>query len=201
MPKTLNFLTYLFHPIVIPIFTTLIYFYFTRQFFDPIEMVILSTQIIIVTFALPACIYILLKSLRLIEPGIMLSETSQRILPFSINIILLLFLKYWVLADNSAYELNIYLWGLTDTYILLLVCTLFKSKPSVHVAMLCNSIFFIVYLNLQYHEPTLILLITSILITATIASQRLYSKAHSSMQIILGAIVGILPQLTFIALL
>ncbi|MTG96870.1 MULTISPECIES: hypothetical protein [Myroides] len=198
MEKTLKILSYLFHPIVIPLFTVLLYFYFTSDFFNSTEILIISIQVGIITILLPITIYLLLHSLKLISSTVMLNNPRERLLPFFVNIILLISLKDYILMENSAYELKLYFWGLICTYTLLLLFLFVKQKCSTHMALFSSMITFTVYLLVQYQIQGHILLIAMVMLLGGIGSARLYLKAHTSLEVILGTIIGILPQFFFI---
>lgn len=197
MKKAIPFFSYLFHPIIIPIITMLMYFLNTYQFYQPIEIVITLGQIAITTFFLPITLYYLLKSMRLLRSSVMVDQLSERLLPFSINIILLILLKNYVLLDNSIYEYKIYLWGSIYTYILLLISLFFKKKYSVHTALLSGSLTFYILLSLHLFLPNIIGIIALTLALGFTASSRLYLKAHTNSDIIMGFLIGVFPQLLF----
>lgn len=200
MKRLFTIISIVFHPITIPLITVLLYFYFTHYYFTRLEIALILSQFSIITLFIPISIYILLKSLRIINSSIMVDKAKERIIPFFINIFLLITLKDFILYNNSAYELKVYIWGLMYTYILLLLFIFLKKKASAHIALLLSSISFIVYMMVKYQTPNLVLLIVLILITGIVASQRLFVKAHTSVEIILGALCGCLPQFFFIFL-
>ncbi len=173
------------------------YFLNTHQFYQPIEILITFGQVAITTFFLPITIYYLLKSMRLLRSSIMVNQLSERLLPFSINIILLILLKDYVLLENNIYEYKIYLWGCIYTYIILLLSLLYNKKYSVHTALLSGSLVFYTLLSLHLFLPNIIGIIVLLLALGFTASSRLYLKAHSSTEIIMGFLIGVIPQLFF----
>ncbi|MGG5507704.1 MULTISPECIES: phosphatase PAP2 family protein [unclassified Myroides] len=195
MKKTAQLVSYLFHPILLPLQTVGLYFLIQYYYFTPLELSIILSQVAIVTFFIPISIYYFMRSLRILKSSVMVSETKERIFPFAINIALLYALKSLVLYNNSAYELKLYFWGLLVTYSLLLIGAIFKQKYSVHTALLTAGLAFFTLLLIQQKTPALILLIVCILITGLTASARLYLKAHTSYEVFIGALLGFLPQL------
>ncbi|MDR0229786.1 MAG: hypothetical protein LBI72_12105 [Flavobacteriaceae bacterium] len=194
MKRFLTLFSFLFHPIVIPLLTTLIYFYITFQYFDSIELSTIIGQITIMTILIPITVYKLLQSLGKIRSSVMLHSREERALPFAINIVLLLLLKYYVLYNNSAYTLNLYFNGLIVSYTLLLIGSLIKHKYSVHATLLLSSITFIIFLMIANQSNNIVLLNTLLLITGITLSSRLYLQAHTSKEIIIGILIGGLPQ-------
>ncbi|MBB1148723.1 MULTISPECIES: hypothetical protein [unclassified Myroides] len=195
MKKLAQLVSYLFHPIVLPLQTVGLYFIIEYYYFTPIELSIILSQVAIVTFFIPISIYYLMRSLRVLKSSVMVSDTKERIFPFAINIALLYVLKTLVLYNNSAYELKLYFWGLIVTYSLLLLGAIFRQKFSVHTAMLTGGLTFFTLLLIHQKTPALILLISCILITGLTASARLYLRAHTSYEVIVGGLIGLLPQL------
>lgn len=188
------YISYLFHPIVLPLITVLLYFHINKAYFTQLEISVILTQVLIVTFFIPVCFYYLLKSLKIIQSSTMVNSLKERIIPFIINIVLLFILKSFILYNNSAYELKIYFYGLISTYLLLLILACFKHKSCVHVAMLTGCLGFYTVLVLYNQIPEIVTVILLVLITGATASSRLYLRAHSSAEVISGGIVGILPQ-------
>lgn len=195
MKKLAQIVSYLFHPILVPLQTVGLYFLIQYYYFTPLELSIILSQVAIVTFFIPISIYYLMRSLRILQSSVMVHETKERIFPFAINILLLYTLKSLVLYNNSAYELKIYFWGLIGTYALLLVGALFKQKYSVHTALLLAGLTFFTLLLFHQGTPSLILLIVCILITGVTASARLYLRAHTSYEVFMGGLIGLLPQI------
>ncbi|WP_158961538.1 hypothetical protein [Myroides fluvii] len=195
MKKSAQIISYLFHPILVPLQTVGLYFLMQYNYFTPLELSIILSQVAIVTFFIPISIYYLMRSLRILQSSVMVHETKERIFPFAINIILLYTLKSLVLYNNSAYELKIYFWGLIGTYSLLLIGALIKQKFSVHTALLTAGLIFFTLLLFHQGIPSLILLIACILITGITASARLYLRAHTSYEVLVGGLIGIIPQI------
>jgi len=195
MKNLAQLLSYLFHPILLPLQTVGLYFFIQHFYFTLLEQYIILGQVALVTFFIPISIYYLMRSLRILQSSVMVNETKERIFPFAINILLLYTLKSLVLYNNSAYELKIYFWGLIGTYFLLLLGALFKQKYSVHTALLTAGLTFFTLLLIHQGIPALILLIGCILITGLTASARLFLGAHTSYEVLLGGLIGLVPQI------
>lgn len=192
--KIPTYISYLFHPVILPLITVLLYFYINQDYFTRLEISIILTQVLIVTFFIPVCFYYLLKSLKIIQSSMMVNNLKERVIPFAINIILLFILKSFILYNNSAYELKIYFYGLISTYLILLILACFRHKSSVHIAMLTGCLGFYTVLVLYNQIPDIITIILLVLITGITASSQLYLHAHSSAEVVSGGIAGLLPQ-------
>ncbi|MDR0195103.1 MAG: hypothetical protein LBI73_08250 [Myroides sp.] len=197
MERTAKLFSYVFHPITVPFLTTLLYFSLASFYFNSVEISIVLGQVLIMTCLLPICIYALLKSIRLINSTVMVSSIKERLIPFIINIGLLLTLKDYILLENSAYTIRLYFWGLMNSYLLLLLFALLKQKASVHMTTLANSFIFFIHLLIELQKPDIIGLIGFVFLLGIVASSRLLLKAHTSKEIIQGFLIGILPGVIY----
>lgn len=195
MKPLMSFFSYLFHPIVIPLFTVLLYFKLYYLYFENFEIAVLLWQVGIMTILIPITLYLFLRSLGLVNSSVMLSSLKQRLIPFSINIILLLVLQKFVLYNSSAYALNLYFNGLIISYCLLLTGAIFKQKFSTHSALLSGCVLFYIFLQLNNQSSDIATLIILILLAGITLSSRLYLNAHNSQEIIAGLFIGVVPQL------
>ncbi|MBP7471226.1 MAG: hypothetical protein KA782_09125, partial [Flavobacterium sp.] len=62
MKKTLPFFSYLFHPIFIPVFAALFYFFGNDSYFSNPEKYLAVFQIAIITIVVPVLLFFLLRS-------------------------------------------------------------------------------------------------------------------------------------------
>lgn len=194
MKRLFTFFSFLFHPIVIPLLSTLLYLYLTHQYFNTLEIFTIIGQIIIMTILIPITVYKFLQSIGKINSSVMLHSREERALPFAINITLLLLLKYYVLYNNSAYTLNLYFDGIIISYTLLLIGAIFKQKFSVHASLLLSCVTFITFALIANQNGNIILLNCLLLITGITLSARLYLRAHSTLEVIIGMFIGCIPQ-------
>lgn len=197
MKKIIPFFSYLLHPIITPVMAALLYFRNTYIFFRPLDIMVSMGQIVITTLFLPITIFFLLKSLRVIRSSVMVEHTRERILPFVFNIGLLVFLKDYVLKNGQLFEFKIYLWGCIYSYVLLLLGILFKKKYSVHISALAGCWMFYILLSVQLFAPNIVGIIILTLLLGATATSRLYLQAHTSKEIIIGFLIGTLPQFIF----
>ncbi|KAF2336566.1 hypothetical protein FND99_02570 [Flavobacterium daemonense] len=130
----------------------------------------------------------------------MVHETSQRKIPLLLQCFLYILLVKRSIIITRYPELHFFFLGALFTSILALVATLFKLKPSLHVAAISGFTIFVIGLNihLQMQNPYWPALL--ILLTGIVASSRMEMKAHTSREIILGLFIGVLPQILFIYL-
>ncbi|WP_246074157.1 phosphatase PAP2 family protein [Flavobacterium daemonense] len=199
MKKILPLFSYILHPIFISMYAALFYLFCKEDAFSNQEKYFVLFQILIITILVPVLFFLLLKSTGHVN-SIMVHETSQRKIPLLLQCFLYILLVKRSIIITRYPELHFFFLGALFTSILALVATLFKLKPSLHVAAISGFTIFVIGLNihLQMQNPYWPALL--ILLTGIVASSRMEMKAHTSREIILGLFIGVLPQILFIYL-
>lgn len=193
MKKLLPVFSYLFHPLFIPVYATLFYFFITRNFFYNHEIYIVFIQVLIVTILLPISLFYLLRSLGLIRSKMMLNKKERR-LPLAFYSLLLLFLIKYSFSMLVIPELYYYFLGSLISTVFALVLLIFRHKASLHVLGIASLTVFVISISAYYHVRMLYLIAFLIICTGMVASSRLHAKAHTSGELTLGALAGVLPQ-------
>lgn len=191
MQNILTIISRVFHPFTIPTLASLIYFYFAKNFFEPLEIYLTITQVILTTMILPCTIMIFLKSMYLNTYSVPIDPLKIKKRFYLIYNIVLLFTLLWVLKESSAYELLTYFKALCLTYGLLWVFALFGQPISQQTALSTNLLGFVVLLNISFSQSTLVLLMTLILLWGFTASKQLVEKTHNSYQILVAVLLGL----------
>lgn len=190
----LKFISYLFHPILIPIAGTLAYFLITPRF-SPDEFISGNVlPIFILTVIIPIISFLILKNLGLIS-SISLSEIKERKYPFYVIIALLLMIIYKVIPNNFTAELYYYFIGLIAATFTSLILLFLNVKSSMHLTGMGSLFLFLVSLSVHFEVNITIALSLFILATGLVATSRLYLRAHQKSEVIIGFIIGMLSQL------
>ncbi|MDQ6470266.1 hypothetical protein RB619_06390 [Flavobacterium sp. LHD-80] len=199
MKKILPLFSYILHPIFISMYATLFYLFCKEDAFTNQEKYFVLFQILIITILVPVLFFLLLKSTGHVD-SIMVHETSQRKIPLLLQCFLYILLVKRSIIITRYPELHFFFLGALFTSILALVCSLFKMKPSLHVAAISGFAIFVIGLNihLQMQNPYWPALL--ILLTGVVASSRMEMQAHTSREILIGLLIGTLPQVLFIYL-
>ncbi len=186
--------SYLFHPVFVPTMITGCFYLANAAFFAPLERYVATGQAFLMTCLLPVCIYFFLKSLGLLKSTIMVDNVKERSVPVFLNIIIvnILIFKIWEDASNSA--LKVFFTGYAISYTILFFSVLLKRKYSIHVASLCSAIPLFVNQTTTYYLNPFYVLPVLLLIIGIVASARLYLRAHTNVEVILGAIIGFVPS-------
>ena len=124
-----NCISFVFHPIVMPLIAVVFYFHKSPRFIPEqwIDAKIIS--LFILTVLLPILIFYLLKTLGKAN-SIYLRTTKERILPLLVNIIIILLILYRVFPSHQIIELYYFFIGVLISNITALVLNIIKFKVS-----------------------------------------------------------------------
>lgn len=194
MKYAAKIISYIFHPVLIPTIITGCFYLLNADFFIPVERFVATGQTFLMTFLLPVCIYFFLKSLGLLKSSVMVKNVQERAAPVFLNIVIIniLVFKVWENVSNSA--LKVFFIAYCISYTLLFFGVLLKRKYSVHVASVCSVIPLFINQTTTYYLNPYIILPILLLIIGLVASARLYLRAHTNVEIILGALIGFIPS-------
>lgn len=192
--KFSKFISYFFHPINFPTIGSILYFLLVPEYiFKPQEHLIL-TLILVGTYAFPLLLLILMKYYKMINSYHMVT-IEERKFPTILFISISFFLGHWLYKSTVVDILSLFYFGyglvLTISYVLFF----FKFKLSLHTAAIGGLIGFLIYFSFYYKMNLIILLSIFFTISGLIAYSRLRLQAHSSREIFIGYLLGILSQL------
>ncbi|HSD14484.1 MAG TPA: hypothetical protein VLB74_07535 [Flavobacterium sp.] len=195
LKKILPFFSYLFHPLFISVYAALFYFFVTKSFFYPYEIYLILFQISILTVFLPISMYFLLKSLGLAKSSIMLHEKKERRLPLAFQAMFYLVLIQHSFSTVAVPELYYFFLGALISTLLTLLLIVFRFKASIHMIGITGITLFIMGISIHYGIPFVSLTAFFIVSIGLVASSRLYMQAHSMRELLVGIIIGALPQI------
>ena len=178
-----------------PSIATGFYFYITRYYYPQQELLIVLFQVFVTTFLLPVSIYLFLKSIRVLNSGIMVEHTRERLVPITMNILLIGFLVFIILKTNPNMELKKYLIGYSFSYIIAFGFVLLKKKISIHMLSFVAMFPFLINTALAVNRSPLFTVSLLIFFGGLLASSRLSMRAHTHSEIVQGTIIGLVPQL------
>ncbi|MFS4466881.1 hypothetical protein [Maribacter sp. 2210JD10-5] len=189
-----NAISYIFHPLFIPIAGTLAYFLITPKY-SPLEIQSGNVlPIFILTVIIPIIAFFILKNLGIVT-SVHMASISERKYPLFIHIVLLLMILYKVLPNNYIGELYFYFVGLIGSACANLLLVFTNYKASLHMAGIGGLFMYLINLSIHFEINVIIAISLFSLAVGVVASSRLYLKAHSKPELFIGLCIGILSQL------
>ena len=190
----LKSISFVFHPIIMPLLGVIFYFSKSPRFIprDVIEAEIISLTIL--TIILPILLYFLLKTIGKTK-SIYLKTTKERIIPLLLNIIICILIVIRVLPSNQIIELYFFFIGILISNVVCLVLAMLKFKASIHMIAIAGIIMFALSISLHFGKNLNGSLALLFLIAGAIATSRLHLKAHTNVELIFGFCIGLFPQL------
>lgn len=192
MQRLFRIFSFLFHPLLIPSYATLLYFAATHNFFYKHEIYLIFIQVLILTILLPISLFYLLRSFGLLKSKLV--NKKERRLPLAIYAILLLILLRHSLALLVVPELYYYFLGCLISIVIGLGLAIVNIKASIHTLGISTLVMLPIGLSAYYHIQFLGLIIFLILAAGTVATSRLMCGKHTLGEVSLGALLGVLPQ-------
>ena|SRR5690606_8481351 len=186
-------ISYIFHPLFIPIGGTVLYFRIAP--YSSLEHQSGNiVPIFILTVIVPIIFFLILRNLRLID-SLFLIAPKERVYPFIIGCMLLLMILYKVIPNNYINELFFFFTGLLCALATALVLLFVKVKCSMHLLGMSSILLYSIGLSIHFGTNLTLLIGSLILITGLVASSRLYLKAHGRAGLLIGFLVGGCSQL------
>jgi len=195
MKPILKLFSYIFHPLFVSVYATLYFFYSYRNIFPAVNSIYYIVQITLLTIILPLFILHLYINLKIINSDIMLTDVKSRRLPLATQSIIFLFICHQTLKPIQGFELKYFFIGALISSVIALLATLFKQKISLHMIGICGMATFIIGLNIKIGFPSLVLICTLFIISGLVATSRLIMKAHTNLELLLGALIGVFTQI------
>jgi len=187
-------ISYLFHPIFIPIMGTLGYFFVTPRLYNNTFIYGISISISIFTVFAPMLFFMILKRLGIIS-SIFLSDVKERKVPLYLYIILLYVMTNSIIKHTYFAELHYFFVASLISIVLCLLLVFFKIKASMHVMGISGLTIFLILMSIYYQKNITFAISVFIFLTGAIASARLILRAHTPKEVILGLLAGSIPQL------
>ncbi len=185
---------YIFHPLLMPLLGCLIYYYVTPRF---VEQELIDSTLFavgIITIFIPIIIFFLLKSLGLAD-SIHLRESKERKYPLMIQCLLLLAIIKMIFTNYDDPELYYFFVGILLSTITALIMALFSIKISLHQMGIAGVTMFVIALSIHFKVNLLLVISALLFINGWVATSRLYTNSHINLELILGLMIGVIPQL------
>ncbi|WP_420571695.1 hypothetical protein [Kordia sp.] len=194
MRAFLNLISYIFHPIFIPVMATVGYFLVTPRMYELGFKIDVAITISIFTIFIPILIFILLKRFGLID-SIFVKKVEQRKIPLYIYVLVLFLIITKVITKSIFAELYDFFLGSLIAALACLVLVLFRVKASMHMMGISGLVMFLIVLSITYQLNITFALSILIFAIGLVATSRLFLKAHTVSELIIGFFIGWIPQL------
>lgn len=197
MDRLLKSISYIFHPLLMPLLGVIFYFSKSPRFIpnEIIQAKIIS--LFILTIILPVLLYLLLKTIGLVNT-INLESCKERIYPLILNGVVTLIVLQRILTPSQSIELYFFFVGILISTMACLLLAIMNFKASIHMIAISGVFMFFIALSIHFSiniNGTLALLS---IIMGAIATSRLHLKAHTYIELIIGVFVGFIPQLILV---
>ena len=194
MNNILKSISFIFHPLLIPLLGVVFYFAKSPKY---ISLQIIQAKLIslfILTIVLPVLLYFLLKTLGKAK-SIYLETTKERIFPLIVNCIVVLLVLNRILTANQIIELYYFFVGILISTLTCLFLVFMKIKASIHMTSIAGLFMFFIALSIHFSININGTLAIMFILTGAIATSRLHLKAHTAIELIIGFFIGFMPQL------
>ncbi|APQ17799.1 hypothetical protein [Maribacter hydrothermalis] len=189
-----NFISYLLHPLFIPIGGTIAYFFITPKY-TPLDVQSASIlPIFILTVIIPIVTFFILKNLGLVN-SVVLETVTERKYPLYIQAAIILLILYKVIPNNYVSELYFYFTGLLGATFACILLLFFNFKTSLHAIGVGSLLMYLINLSIHFEINLIIAISVLIFFTGATFTARLYLQAHTRIEIVIGLFIGILSQL------
>jgi hypothetical protein len=197
LKKILPFFSYIFHPIFIPVYAAVYYFFGTNSYYSNPEKYFALIQIVVITVVLPVLFFFALRGAGLVD-SIMFAKISQRKIPLVIQCFLIILLLRKSISLDHFPELHFFfLAGLLST-LLALILLFFRIKASLHTLAISALTIFIIGLSIYNQTRNINGIAFLVLMNGFVASSRLEMKAHTPKEVLIGFLLGIIPQIVLL---
>jgi len=192
--KIYKFISYILHPVLVPIVSTLLYFIIIPNHIPKEFAYRVLSIVFVTTYIVPVLLIYFLKKVKLIESYHLVS-INERKFPILFFSILSFLLGNLILKTASVDILAFSFHGCTLALGIVYILFFNKIKTSLHTLGIAGIIAFIGIISYEYKLNSLLLLIFLFILFGIIATSRLKLKAHSTSEIYIGFIVGFSTQI------
>jgi len=197
LKKILSFFSYIFHPIFIPAYAAVYYFFYTNSYYSNPEKYFALIQIGVMTVVLPVLFFFALRGAGLVD-SIMFAKISQRKIPLVIQCFLIILLLRKSISLDHFPELHFFFLGGLLSTLLALILLFFRIKASLHTLAISTLTIFIIGLSIHNQTRNINGIAFLVLMNGFVSSSRLEMKAHTPKEVLIGFLLGIIPQIVLL---
>lgn len=188
-----KFISYLFHPVYIPFYGSILYFFIFPHTQTMYQVQLILSMILVGTAVIPITFILVLKQFKLVQ-SIQIPSIKERKLP----LLFFLFIAFMATKILSAYrylpDLTVMFIGISFVTLIAYILITLRFKISLHAASIGGVIGVVLALSRLYNMNLLLLISVLFVLSGLILTSRLKLKAHSNLELYLGFIVGVITQ-------
>ena len=187
-------ISYIFHPLFVPMAGTVAYFLVTPKY-TPLELQSGNIlPVFILTIIIPIISFFILRNLGIVN-SVFLRTEKERIFPLIICIALLLMILIKVIPNNYTAELYYFFVGLLAAISSSLLLLFLKFKNSLHMVGMGSFIMYLINLSIHFEINIIMAISVFTICTGLVATARLYLYEHSKAEVLIGFLIGLGSQL------
>src|SRR5690606_30153107 len=171
--RILKSISYIFHPLIMPLLGVLFYFKISPKFFPEEIIYAKMISLFILTMVLPILLYFLLKTLGRVN-SIELGTTKERIIPLAINCFIILLVLKRVISVHDIIELYYFFLGILISNLTCFILAIAKFKASIHLIGVSGLFMFFIALSIHFSININGILALMSIITGAVATSRLH---------------------------
>ncbi|MCK8522522.1 hypothetical protein M0D21_13135 [Aquimarina sp. D1M17] len=193
----LKSISYILHPLLMPLAGAIIYFVAAPRFIP--EEIIKSKLfgVLILTVCIPIVLFFFLKSLGIIN-SIHLENAKQRKIPLLLQTLILIVVIKMVIDVYRYPELYFFFLGILFSMLSAVFMIFFNIKASLHMIGISGITMFTIALSIHFGMNLTLLIAALMVANGLVATSRLHCNAHSNLELVLGFLIGVIPQLTLV---
>lgn len=198
MDKFLKSISYIFHPLIMPLLGVIFYFSKSPRFIPEEIVQAKLVSLFILTVLLPILLFFLLKTLGRVK-SLHLETTKERIFPLLLNCIITLLVLKRIFTPSQVIELYYFFVGILISNMVCLILAIFKFKASIHMIGISGLFMFFIILSIHFSININGTLALMVMLIGAVATSRLHLKAHNYIELILGFFIGVIPQIILVS--
>lgn len=199
LKKFLVSFSYIFHPLFIPLYACLFYIFANKSYFINREKLIILSEVVVITVVLPLIIFLLLRSIGKIS-SMMAPQLGERKMPLVIQCFLIILLVKKGITIELYPEFHFFFLGALLSTLIALILLFIKTKASLHMIGISALTFFVFGLSIHFQNQKIFWISFLIAMNGLVAFSRLEMRAHTPKELILGFLIGSIPQLLLLYL-
>lgn len=192
--KLHHLISYIFHPVLVPVISTLLYFIIIPKFIPREFAYRIIAVIFVMTYIVPILLLYFLKKLNLIE-DYQLPSIQERKFPLLFIATICFLIGKLLLNTNTVDLLALSFFACTLAIGIVYLLFYKNIKTSLHTTGISGLITFIAIISYHYKFNLLLLLISLFVLLGIVSTSRLKLEAHKMNEIFIGMLIGCLSQL------